>query len=247
MPKCFVIQPFDTPNTKRFDEVLVPAIKSADFEAIRGDRVAGHSSNLVASTQQHIQESHVCLADITREDKPNVWYEVGYAIACNKPVIMIREENGKALPFDVSVYKTLSYTTDSTSDFVKLGKDIEETLKSLHVKFTQNPQPLPFNLSPHKPKTQLNDIELMILLLMMNGDIDTLSPVTYATIQRVLVTENGYTMLSVNLAIRELKRKGLIASFKWGGADALLITPAWDGWAKNHPDDVERLRTQSNL
>lgn len=37
---------------------------------------------------EKIQEATVCVADITLNN-PNVWYEVGYAYASNKTVILV--------------------------------------------------------------------------------------------------------------------------------------------------------------
>ena len=38
MPKCFVIQPFDEENDRRYDEVYKPALEEAGVEPYRVDR-----------------------------------------------------------------------------------------------------------------------------------------------------------------------------------------------------------------
>ena len=88
MARCFVIQPFDSgPYDKRYKSVLLPAIKDADLEAYRVDEDRS-SSILIDDIEQNIRSSEICLADITL-DNANIWYEVGFAFANNKNVVMI--------------------------------------------------------------------------------------------------------------------------------------------------------------
>ena len=56
------------------------------------------------------------IAEITPVN-PNVYYEVGYAHARNKPTILIADKTVEKLPFDVSPFRTLFY--ENTID----GKD----------------------------------------------------------------------------------------------------------------------------
>lgn len=89
MARCFVIQPFDGggPYDKRYKDVLLPAINDADLEAYRVDEDR-LSSVPIDDIEQNIRTSEICLADITL-DNANIWYEVGFAFANNKPVVMI--------------------------------------------------------------------------------------------------------------------------------------------------------------
>jgi nucleoside 2-deoxyribosyltransferase len=43
---------------------------------------------LIDDIETGIRESDICLADRTA-DNPNIWYEVGFALANGKPVVMI--------------------------------------------------------------------------------------------------------------------------------------------------------------
>jgi hypothetical protein len=99
MGRCFVIQPFDKgPFDRRYEDVLSPAIKNADLEPYRVDQDPSVSIP-IDSIEIGIQGSNVCLADITL-DNPNVWFEVGYAIAANKEVVF-SEDRKTPFPFDV--------------------------------------------------------------------------------------------------------------------------------------------------
>src|SRR5882762_2023519 len=77
-----------------------------------------------------IRASDICLADITT-DNPNIWYEVGFAFANEKPVVLIcakvRPTNP---PFDVRHRQIIFYSLDAPSDFTRLQKEISARLKA---------------------------------------------------------------------------------------------------------------------
>src|ERR1039458_1328688 len=91
MLRCFVIQRFDKgPYDKRYRDVLAPAIRRAGFEPYRVDEDP-NATVVIEDVETGIRESKICLADIT-PDNPNVWYEVGFALANGKPGVLICAE-----------------------------------------------------------------------------------------------------------------------------------------------------------
>jgi len=83
MPSCFVIQPFDGGRfDKRYTDVFKPAIEAAGLDLYRVDRDPSVSIP-VNNIEQGIRGAAVYLADITL-DNPNVWFELGYALATEK-------------------------------------------------------------------------------------------------------------------------------------------------------------------
>jgi hypothetical protein len=132
MATCFVIQPFDSGKfDKRFTDVYKPAIEAAGLEAYRVDR---DPSVLVPidSIEDGIRKASVCLADITA-DNPNVWYELGFAFASGRPVVMVcsDERTGKKYPFDIQHRSIIPYLADSPSDFEKLKESLTTRVKAL--------------------------------------------------------------------------------------------------------------------
>lgn len=122
--RCCVFQPFDSGGDfdKRFEDILVPAIEDSGMEPYRVDRDA--SAIIPMDTlHQVIRSSVVCLADITTRNA-NVMYELGYAIASNKDVVLISGHSSEKFPFDVQHRSIISYSTESTSDFEKLKNSI---------------------------------------------------------------------------------------------------------------------------
>jgi hypothetical protein len=99
---CFVIQPFDDGGKfdKCYKDIFGPAIREAGLEPYRVDNDPGVSVP-IDEIENGIRKAVVCLADITL-DNPNVWFELGYALASEKPVCMVcSEARTFRYPFDV--------------------------------------------------------------------------------------------------------------------------------------------------
>ena len=89
---CFVVQPFDKGRfDKRFEDTFEPALVDAGLEPYRIDKDPSLDV-LIDAIEEGIREAAVVLADVTTNN-PNVWYELGYAYAARKPVILLCCEN----------------------------------------------------------------------------------------------------------------------------------------------------------
>lgn len=130
MTVCFVIQPFDNARyDKRYRDCVQPAIVAAGFVPYRVDQDIAVQVPADA-IQEAIRSADACLADITT-DNPNVWLEIGLAIANGKPLVLICSEERRRLPFDVRHRNVVFYKTDSICDFEALRLGIEVRLASL--------------------------------------------------------------------------------------------------------------------
>ena len=130
------MQPFDGGvYDRRFEEIFDPAIRAAGLEPYRVDRDAGASIPIEA-IEQGIKSATVCFAEITT-DNPNVWFELGYAIAVRKDVCMVcASERKSKFPFDIQHRKVIPYNSSSPSDFEKLSADIAKRLQAIVAKGT---------------------------------------------------------------------------------------------------------------
>lgn len=132
MQTCFVIQPFDKGRfDKRYNDVYDPAIKDAGLEPYRADQDV-KAEILIDAIEEGIKNASVCLADIT-SDNPNVWYELGFAFASGRPVVMVcsTERTGHSFPFDIQHRNIVTYTPESASDFAMLRTSITARIKAL--------------------------------------------------------------------------------------------------------------------
>lgn len=208
MNTCFVIQPFDAGRfDKRFDDVYSPAILAADLEPYRVDRDPGVEVPIDA-IEDGIRNSLVCLADITL-DNPNVWYELGFAFASGKPVVLLcgGERAGKKYPFDIQHRTVTPYQTDSLSDFETLKAAITKRLRALAKKDVALRQ-----LSRNDkvaPVDGLSQPELVVLAtiagnVVLPGESESVYSVKND------VERSGFTSLGFSLGIKRLMSRRFV-------------------------------------
>ena len=203
---CFVIQPFDGGKfDKRFDDVYRRAIVKAGLEAYRVDRDAS-ASIPVQQIEQAISEAAVCLADITL-DNPNVWFELGYAIASNKEICIICSEERKTpFPFDVQHRHIVKYSADSTQDFERLGQRIVERLRSIVEKRVAL---LKLPAASEAPRQSLNEMEVACM-----GAVALSAPGIDASVSNFMVKKEmeklGYNGMGANVSLKALLARGLL-------------------------------------
>lgn len=125
MATCFVIQPFDGGKfDKRYEDVFMPAITALGLEAYRVDRDPNVTIPM-EDIQAGIEAAAVCLADISN-DNPNVWFELGYAIASRREVVLVCSDERKTpFPFDVQHRSIIRYSSESPRDFAQLQDKIK--------------------------------------------------------------------------------------------------------------------------
>jgi hypothetical protein len=124
-PRAFIATQFTEPFDRIWDTVIRKAAEDEGFNPIRIDEVAGPNP-VLADIKRHVSEAAVVIAEITPLNA-NVFYEVGYADALRKPLILLAQK-GTRLPFDVQGYRTVFYE-DVIGGEVKLSKDLRKQLK----------------------------------------------------------------------------------------------------------------------
>lgn len=105
--KAFVVMQFTQEFNELYTEVIQPTVEDFGIGCIRADDIY-NSGSILDDITQSIIESAFVVADIT-PDNPNVFYEVGYAHAINKPVILLSDNRRNKLPFDVSGFRVILY------------------------------------------------------------------------------------------------------------------------------------------
>lgn len=241
MEECFVIQPFDKDKyDKRFTEIFEPAILGASLQPYRVDRDP-YVRVPIDHIEDGIKKSRICFAEIST-DNPNVWYELGYAFARDKDVVMVcSEERQNKFPFDIQHKHIITYKTSSISDFESLGKNITVKLlafleKSIKVQSIID--------TPVKESEGLQQHEVTMMLLILENQITEEDSVSVYNLQSDM-ERAGFTKAASNLALRELKRKGLVDTFKEysdfnnGEYHACRLSQSGEEWLRNNQDKIE--------
>lgn len=214
--KCFMVQPFDGGKfDKRFDDVFAPAVRAAGLEPYRVDRDHGVSVPIV-DIERGIREAAAVLVDVT-VDNPNVWFELGFAIAAGKDLcIVCSKERTGHFPFDIQHRKIIGYAPDSTRDFDALGKAITERLKAIEEQ-QENREEIQA-ITKKTVKAGLTDYEtagLACAASIVGGVEDTVSN-WYLNEE---MQKAGYNRLACNVAVRGLRSKGMITVETQDGQD----------------------------
>ncbi|NRF68924.1 hypothetical protein HLB44_18175 [Aquincola sp. S2] len=208
MATCFVIQPFDSGKfDKRFQDIYKPAIVAAGLEAYRVDRDPGVAVP-IESIEKGIRLAAVCLADITA-DNPNVWYELGFAFAAGRPVVMVcsEERTGKKYPFDIQHRTIIPYLADAPSDFDKLKSSLTARLEAIIRQDAVLDQIA--ESDPVAPVHGLSQPEVLVLAIIAG---EVYMPDYSATVSSVKRSAEraGITGMGFNIAIRRLLQKKLL-------------------------------------
>lgn len=208
MATCFVIQPFDSGKfDKRFDDIYKPSIEAAGLDAYRVDKDPGVSVPIDA-IEDGIRKAAICLADITA-DNPNVWYELGYAFAIGRPVVMVcsEERTGKKYPFDIQHRTIIPYLADAPSDFDRLREKLTARLKALIEKGE-----VLRNIAESDPVATvqgLSHAEVMVLAVVAGSSFLPGNPVSVYSCKRD-AEQAGVTNMGFNLAVRRLLTKKFV-------------------------------------
>src|SRR6266568_120886 len=201
--RCCVFQPFDKgPYDKRYEDIIAPAIKAADLEPYRVDR-DDEAVIPIETLHEEIRSAAICLADITTNN-PNVMYELGFAIASGKDVVIISStQRTERFPFDIQHRGVIQYTPDSVSDFAKLNADITGKLKAL-LKKQESVREI-VSASPVRSTQGLQPHQIAALAFVMANRDSESDGVTAGTIKSNMGNA-GYTALATSLALTHLSR-----------------------------------------
>ena len=192
---CFVIMPFGDSKTRaRYDsfytDVYKPGIEAGGLDAYRVDKDR-KAREPVAAIHKKIQEAHVCFADIST-NRPNVWYELGYAYACRKEVVLVYKTPRSRFPFDLNHKRLLDSPFGSPDDFSKLKEEIKKEIVEVAQMVDEAAVPIVgHHSSAHAPDTdmpKLTDLDIKVL-----GAI-------------VRICSDGETFAFLRTIVRELRR-----------------------------------------
>jgi hypothetical protein len=240
---CFVIQTFDGGKyDRRYKEVIRPALDRAEVEAQRADEILGLNP-IIEKIETAIEAASICLADVS-EDNPNVWLEVGYALALDRPTVILCDRSVRTkLPFDVQHRPVIFYRTESRSDFDELETNIIKSVK--HELSTERRI---FSAPTLKPGSEASsDLEANEVAILSTAFAFWPTPggtISHWDLEKKL-KKDRYTDVGIALGISTLLDRNYILERTISEEDTFgneyttkhyQITPEGIGWMRQHKD-----------
>lgn len=122
-PRIFVLMPF----ASEFLDVYVLGIREVaekmGFTVDRADDIE-HNGNILDVIRQKIRQADILIADMSTRNA-NVFYEIGFAHAVNRPTVLLCR-NTDTVPFDLQSINYIKY-----AGIVDLRERLEKRLKAL--------------------------------------------------------------------------------------------------------------------
>ena len=104
--RAFVVMQFTSPFTELYD-VIRKVCDEFQLDAHKSDETYGPGI-VISDIARDITDSEFVIAEITPAN-PNVYYELGYAHAINKPAILLADHKIDRAPFDVAPFRIMFY------------------------------------------------------------------------------------------------------------------------------------------
>lgn len=231
--QCFVMQPFDHARYDRlYEQVFDPSICDANLKPYRVDNDPG-ASIPIETIEEEITKSVACFGEIS-EDNPNVWFELGYAIAREKPLCLVCADTRIRFPFDVQHRKIITYPNQPLpKDYDELRKAITGRLVAVVEKeeFRRQNAEAASALAVVPETSGVAPHELLALTLIFQ---DHFQSGTSAFDFTQSMRKGGYTDAAASLAVTGLIRKALVerrlVEFDDYAQDRFFVTVQGEDW-----------------
>ena len=103
---CYLSMP-SSGSFREIGTLIANAIKEAGYAPVRLEDMAAVGRSVADVTQQNLQGANVVVADLTGAN-PNIIYEVGFAHALRKPVLLLAQDL-ESTPAALLQYLILKY------------------------------------------------------------------------------------------------------------------------------------------
>ena len=124
--QAFIAMSFDD-SMKTARKSIVKAVEDSGYKAMLID-IKEHNNQIVPEIYREIEESEFVVADLTGQ-RGGVYYEAGYAVAKDKPLILSCKKSTEEKPhFDVAQINTI-FWEDEGDLYTRLAKRIKATIK----------------------------------------------------------------------------------------------------------------------
>lgn len=241
-PTCFVIQSFDGRTyDRRYRETIRPALVKANVEPQRADEILGLNP-VIEKIETAIESASICVAEVS-EDNPNVWLELGYALALKRPTVILCDKSVRSkLPFDVQHRPVIFYRSDSRSGYEELEASVVKWVTN-ELKNEQRIARAPTLRPGAEASADLEPYEVAILSTAFAFWPTSVGSISHWELEKKLKTEQ-YTELGMALGIANLLDRGYLLErvvTEEGSGDSYdvkhhQVTPDGIAWLQSHKE-----------
>jgi len=127
LKSVFVIMPYTEQATKNYQIIKSICIEQG-LDVYRADEIISTGESISEKIKSLISKSDLIITDVSGNNA-NVMYELGFAHAINKPVILLASKVDE-LRIDVSNYKIILFN-DSKESMAELSNSLRESIEEL--------------------------------------------------------------------------------------------------------------------
>lgn len=140
-PRAFMVMPFGVEELEQVYEYFVKSAleETCSFDCVRGDDIFG-SNVIMDDVADEIRRADVVIADLTGQNA-NVFYEVGFAHALDKPVLLMAQSIDD-VPYDLRHRRVQEYDTSPKGCRV-LEERLVEHVQQMAARWTDSPSSAP--------------------------------------------------------------------------------------------------------
>lgn len=241
-PTAFVIQQFDGGKfDRRFQETIRPGIVKGGAFPQRADQILGLQP-IIQKIEHAIQSADICIAEVST-DNPNVWLELGYALALNRPTIILCDKQMRdRLPFDVQHRPVIFYNTESKSGYEELESRISTEIKHA-VETVEAEKKQPILSRGAKDTGELKGYEVSILAALLTAWSSSPHGSSKWEIERIL-DKTSYSETQIAMGLSNLSIRGYVEQEMQEDRDgsdyfAYRITPNGIKWVHENESSIE--------
>lgn len=242
-PTCFVIQSFDGGKyDRRYSETIRPALIKAGVEPQRADEILGLNP-VIEKIETAIDAASICIAEVS-EDNPNVWLELGYALALDRPTVILCDKSKRdKLPFDIQYRPIIFYRTDSRSGYEELEGNIIKWIKN-ELSTSQRIRSIKVLKLGSETKSDLEDYEVAVLSSAFAFWPTTEGGISHWKLEQNL-KEMEFTEIALALGVSGLIERNFLTEkllidhdYQNEGYKAYFITNSGIQWLQKNKDSL---------
>jgi DNA-binding PadR family transcriptional regulator len=226
-------------------ETIRPGILKGGADPQRADEILGVQP-IIQKIEDAIRSSDICVAEVS-QDNPNVWLELGYALALDKPTVILCDRHIRdRLPFDVQHRPVVFYSTESKSGYDELETRVAAEVKNLVKVVASQAEQQPILQMGATDTGELKGYEVSVLAALLASWSSSPAGSSNWEIDRKL-EKTGYTETQIAMGITRLMALGYIEQSAEEDRDgesyhAYRITPSGIRWLHNNENAIKPLQ-----